>query len=233
MSKTAKTKLILGVVLLLLFIAFTVALKFIDVRQAGLPDAPMSERGVGLASFNESFLRRVGVNMPLYDLTEFWGYLALLIPFGFVILGIAQLIKRKSLKRVDGDIFVIAGLYASVVVLYVLFELIALNDRPILIDNEFEPSYPSSHTLLALTIIGSAILQFMHRIKNAPLKVTSIILLSILLVLIVLGRALSGVHWITDIIGSLLISGALLSFYAFAEELSIKKSKANIKNCQD
>ena len=134
-----------------------------------------------------------------------------------------QFIKGKSLKKVDKDLIVLAIFYVVVVAIYVFYEIVVINYRPILIEGELEPSFPSSHILLAIGIMGTAIMQFQDRIKNKVLKVSAISISSLIVLCIVVGRARSGVHWFTDILGGVLISVALVLFYGAIIERIKKK----------
>ena len=104
---------------------------------------------------------------------------------------------------------------------YILFEFVVVNYRPILIDGFLEASYPSSTTMLVMCVMPTAIMQLTDRIKNNIIRVSVAVILSLFSVFMVVGRLLSGVHWLSDIIGGALISCGLVMLYcAF---VSIKK----------
>lgn len=211
MNKSSSKKLfIICGVFALLAIAFTLAVKFIDVRSAGLTETP-----VGLAGFNETVRNLFpygssGINDFWYTITKYSGY-ALFLPVAFfVILGFVQLIKRKSFKKVDRELKLLALFYVAVGAVYVFFEkLFVVNYRPVLIDGELEASYPSSHTLFAITLCGSAILLVKYLLKLKHAKLVNFALALLALVTVV-GRLLSGVHWATDILGGILIGTTLV-----------------------
>ena len=85
-----------------------------------------------------------------------------------------------------------------------------------------EASYPSSHTLLSICICGSSLLINKYLFNNKKIYKYINIVSIISMVLIVLGRLLSGVHWASDIIGSIIISITLLKILE-TYYLSIKK----------
>jgi len=192
-----------------LFFVWTALVAAYDVQPIG-PDGTT----VGFAGLNSAFHELTGVHMSLYHFTD----IAELFSFGFVIgfaaLGIYQLIKRKSLSKVDHSILLLGGLYVVVLAIFVIFNKIPINYRPILIDGAIEPSYPSSTTLLVLCIIPSAIIQFNKRIKNRPLRRVIACVLIAYMLMIVVCRTISGVHWITDIIGSIILSAGLVMLYS-------------------
>jgi undecaprenyl-diphosphatase len=96
---------------------------------------------------------------------------------------------------------------------YVLFEIFVVNYRPVLIDGILEASYPSSTTMLVMCVMPTAIMQLAGRIKNHILKrcVTSAI--TAFTAFMVIARLVSGVHWLTDIVGGALLSAGLVLMY--------------------
>lgn len=189
------------------FVLWTVAVSFFDVRAIGA-----SGTRVGFATLNGAFHRLTGVHMSLYTLTD----LLSLIPLGFVcafaLLGLSQLIRRKSLLRVDRSLIILGIFYIAVAALFLFFEKCIINYRPILIDGNLEASYPSSTTLLVLTVMPSAIMQLQDRMKNGIFKSFVLVALTAFTVFMVVARLISGVHWLTDIVGGVLLSAALVSF---------------------
>ena len=156
--------------------------------------------------------------MTLYKITEILGIIPILIALMYAVIGLIQVIDRKSLK-VDKELIALGILYIIVILIYVFFEKCIINYRPVLIDGILEASYPSSHTLLSICICGSALLINKNLFNNKKIyKYINIISI----VLIVLGRLLSGVHWASDIIGSIIISITLLKILE-TYYLSIKK----------
>ena len=124
-----------------------------------------------------------------------------------------QLIKRRSLLKVDSDILVLGGFYIVVMAAYVFFELFVINYRPVLINGYLEASYPSSTTLLVWCVMPVAMMQLYGRMKNGKLRTVILVLIGAFTVFMVVGRLVSGVHWLTDIIGSVLLSGGLVMLY--------------------
>ena len=207
-DKSTKKTFYISFSLLILFVLWTVAVKFIDVKPL-CPDGSY----VGLASINSFFRGLIGYNKGFYNLTEFLG----LIPFGFVggfaIFGLVQAIKRKSLLKVDSDIIILGCFYVLVVLCYVLFEMFIINYRPIIIDGILEASYPSTHTLIAVCVLETADMQLRERIRTPKTREWVSFVLDILTALTVLGRLISGVHWFTDIVGGLIFSIGLVFLY--------------------
>ena len=193
------------------FIAFAVwSLLVMTVDVAAIGPKGSS---VGLSSINRAFHNCTGVNLTLYELTDWLSIIPICFAVGFAVLGLIQWIQRKNLFKVDYSLFILGGFYVAVFATYFLFELLTVNYRPILIEGILEASYPSSTTMLVLCIMPTAALQFDKRINNRALRTTIIILISIFAAFMVVGRIISGVHWITDIIGGTIISTAWVSLY--------------------
>ena len=197
--------------LLVLFILYTAALLSIDRRPIG-PQHTL----VGFGAFNQRLHHLIGENMLLYNITDWLGLVAIFIAAGFAVLGFVQLIKRKSLLRVDHSILVLGGFYLLVFSGYLFFEYYVVNYRPILINGILEASYPSSTTMLVMCIMPTAMMQFNRLIQNRVLRNGVQILCTVFTAFMVIGRVISGVHWITDIIGGALLSAALVMLYCSA-----------------
>lgn len=209
MSKEKKNFIISGI-LIIIAIVYTILVKTVDVKPIGPENS-----SVGFATINGAVGSAIGFNDTLYELTDYLGYISLAIAAVYALVGFMQLIKRKSLLKVDKEILMLAGFYAVVIGLYILFEIFIINYRPVVFDEGLEASYPSSHTVLAVCICGSAVLlnkKIFNKVKG--IKVVNIACIAIL-VLTVVGRLLSGVHWFSDILGGIIISAALLmTFYS-------------------
>lgn len=212
MKKEIKSNFILSGVLFVLFIVFTVIVKTVDVQYLGQTDT-----AVGLGSLNGAFYDLIygwSGGTIWYEISEYLGYVAILAALVFVCVGAFQLLKTKSLKGVDRRIYILAGFYVLVAVFYVLFEMIVINYRPVYIDGIMEASYPSSHTMLTLCILGSAMILFDRLIRDKKgLSLLFNCFASVVMVLTIAGRLLSCVHWVTDIIGGILLSCALVVLF--------------------
>ena len=208
MKKKNQKKLGIAICMLIAFVMWTVAIRFIDVQAIG-----PQESSVGFATINQFVHTLTGVHMSLYTITDWLGLVPLMIVMGFGTLGLIQWIKRKHLLKVDYGILVLGGFYILVMVAYVLFEVFVINYRPVLIDGYLEASYPSSTTMLVMCVMLTAIMQFDTRIKNDVLKRCVTYAITAFIVFMVIVRLVSGVHWFTDIIGGALLSTGLVLMY--------------------
>lgn len=218
----AKTKLTCAVIFLALFIILIVLLKTVDVNFSYCEaNEEAADVETGLSSLNDALL--APRNDTLFDFAEYLGYLALLTAFGFACFGAYQLFTRKSLFKVDPDIYVLAVFYIIVISLYFIFGKLHVNYRPVLIDGALEESFPSSHTMLAICVFVSALLQLKRRIKNQTVRVAACVSCGAFAVLTTVCRYFSGAHWFTDILGGMLISASLLFAYSYGEDKVVKK----------
>ena len=202
--------LFVSLFLLALFALLTVAVRTVDVQPIGPLDS-----SVGFASLNAAFHRLTGVHLSLYVLTDWLSILPLLLVPGFALLGLSQWVKRKSLFRVDRDLLLLGGFYLAVFAAYALFELFPVNYRPVLIEGVLEASYPSSTTLLVLCVVPAAIFQLRRRVRRALLRRFLSLFLAAFALFMLAGRLVSGVHWLMDVLGGVLLSASLLTAYGF------------------
>ena len=214
-----KRNIILSVVLTIVSVVYTYLVKTIDVKSIG----PNNSK-VGFSRLNNLFSNLVGTHMTIYKITEILGLVVILIVGIYALLGLIQLIKRKSLLKVDSELYGLAGLYVLMAAVYVLFEKFIINYRPVLIDGELEASYPSSHTILAICICISSLIVSKKYLDEKYLKITHVVTI-LLLLGVFLGRVASGVHWISDIIGGVIISATLLMYFYTYYETHKKRTR--------
>ena len=215
-----KRMIALSGILFLVFILFTGIVLFVDVQSVG-PEGSL----VGLAMINQAFAKQVGVHLLWYQITDWLGLVAIGVALGFAVLGLVQLLTRKSIKKVDSQIIVLGVFYGLVILIYAFFEIIIVNYRPILMDGMLEASYPSSHTILVLCIMSTAMIMFDYlfltkKMLRHILSAAAIIIMAVT----VAGRLICGVHWLTDIIAGMILSAALVTLFYAVIQL-IKKRK--------
>lgn len=199
---------------LVAFFLWTIMIQRIDVQPIG----PQGS-SVGFATINRFVHNLTGVHMLLYIITDWLSLVSLGFVMLFAVLGLSQWIRRRHLFKVDFDLLVLGGFYMVVMAAYILFEVFVVNYRPVLIDGILEPSYPSSTTMLVMCVMPTAAMHLRVRIKKDILKRIVVFVIEVFTVCMVVGRLVSGVHWITDIIGGVLLSVGLVGMYRFLSEL--------------
>ena len=201
--------LLAGTLFLVGFAVWTFLIQMVDVQPIG-PNGS----SVGFAALNGWFHQLTGVHWMLYTLTDWLGLVPIFVCLIFAGVGFVQLVQRKSLFKVDLDIILLGVYYVFVIFGYLLFEMMPINYRPVLIEGFLEASYPSSTTLLVLSVMPTLYFQAQRLTQNA-LRQTICIFSVLFSAFIVIGRLISGVHWLTDIMGAVLLSsGAFLIYKA-------------------
>lgn len=213
-----KKNLFKTILLFCIFAVYTMVVKFVDVGKG------QEGTDLGLSTVNRAVERHLPFNNFWYTLTEYLGYIALGVCLAFALLGLMQLITRKSLKKVDKEIWVLAGFYVVVMAFYALFEKLVINYRPVILDEGLEPSYPSSHTVLAACVFISAFIVNHKYIRHKLTRTIVNVLMIVFAVFTICGRFISGVHWATDIVGGMLLSAALLMGFWTALNYNFKKN---------
>jgi undecaprenyl-diphosphatase len=203
-----KRNLLAGIGFIASFALWTVLIQCVDVQAVG-----QNGTKVGFAEFNLWFHRLTGVHITIYTITDWLGLVPIFICLCFGVLGLVQLIKRRSLLRVDPDILLLGAYYVLVIACYLIFEMIPINYRPILIDGVMEASYPSSTTLLVLSVMPTLWFQTERRTEKPSARRAVIVFVVLFSTFMVIGRLTAGVHWLTDIIGAALLSAGLYLIY--------------------
>ena len=194
--------------LLAAFALWTANVCLVDVQPIG----PLGS-GVGFAALNGWFHSLTGVHLRLYDLTDLLSVIPLGLCAAFGILGLCQWVRRKKLRRVDRDLLLLGGFYLAVAAFFVAFECFPVNFRPVLIEGRLEASYPSSTTLLVLCVMSTAQMQLRRRLRPGALRRMGCAMFPCFTAFMVLARLVSGVHWLTDILGGAVLSAALVTAY--------------------
>ncbi len=221
MKKKGLKSLQFGALFFIGFVVWTILIQTVDVQPAG-----QNGTDIGFATINCYFHKLTGVHMGIYTITDWLGLVPIFICLIFAGIGLVQLIQRKSLFKVDSDILVLGIYYIVVIFGYLLFEMIPINYRPILIDGFMEASYPSSTTLLVLSVMPTLWFQAKRRMKSEILLKCVCTFSVLFSIFMFAGRTVAGVHWLTDIIGSILLSTGLFLLYRAIVLIIDEKAKA-------
>ena len=194
-----------------LFVLTIALVKCVDIAAVG-----PAGTSIGLSHLNKEVHDLIGVHMFWYQVTNLLGFWAILCGAIFACVGLKQLIERKSLKQVDAKILAMGGLFVLLGIIYVLFEKVVINCRPVLMKGETVPeaSSPSSHTVLAFVIFGAIAMMLKDYLQDKRLASMLQNACLVLILVSVIGRLISGVHWFTDILGGIFLSYALLMVFS-------------------
>ena len=208
MKTAGKKGIAVGISMILVFILWTILIQKVDVQPVG-----QNGTDIGFASVNTWFHQLTGVHMWIYTITDWLGLVPVVVCACFGFIGLTQWIRRRSLKKVDPDIILLGLYYILVILGYLIFEMIPINFRPIPIDGAMEASYPSSTTLLVLSVMPTLIFQVNRKANQSSVKTTVTVITVLFTALMVIGRTVAGVHWLTDILGAVFLSMGLYFLY--------------------
>ena len=208
-----RKKLFVSLISLTAFLLWTLLVRLVDVQPIG----PLGS-DVGFARLNRFIHNLTGVHMVLYTLTDWLSLIPVAVALAFAVLGLVQWIRRKHILRVDRSILSLGVFYIVVMGIYLFFESVVINYRPVLIQGCLEASYPSSTTTLVMCVMITALKQLNLRVKSSVLRLCLNTLIILFTVFMVTARLFSGVHWITDIIGGTLLSFGLVTMYSLTVE---------------
>lgn len=222
MKDTGNGSIRKSVMWLALFAVWTGLIQWIDLQSIG-PAGSM----VGFAALNGWFHGLTGVHWMIYHITDWLGLVPVFVCMLFGLVGCRQMIGRRSLLKVDADIILLGVYYVIVIAAYLVFEMIPINYRPVLIDGRLEASYPSSTTLLVLSVMPTLRFQITRRWNNQAGRKVVDRFAAAFSALMVIGRLVCGVHWLTDIVGAVLLSGGLFGLYRAAVLWMEKEERAD------
>ena len=208
-----KTNYIISIVLLIVAIVFTMLVAKVDVKPVG-PINPETRipSEVGFSTINSAIAQKIPFNSTFYKISKYVGYLAFAFVAFYAFIGLLELIKKKNIKEINKVIIALGIFYVCVAIVYALFEVLTINYRPIVLENELEASYPSSHTMLAICVCTSSLIIGRKYISKKYLDIVNIATF-ILMLIVFIGRLVSGVHWLSDIIGGIIISTTLIMYF--------------------
>jgi undecaprenyl-diphosphatase len=79
--------------------------------------------------------------------------------------------------------------------------------------------------MLVMCVMPTAIMQLNSRIRNPRLRRIVASIIWAFIAFMVIGRLISGVHWLSDIIGGALFSGGLVMLYRYILDIALLKHK--------
>lgn len=166
---------------------------------------------------NDAIFDFFGTNKTFDRISDILLVVMLAIVAGFALSGLAQLIKRKKFKKVDSEIVSMIPSLLLLVAIYFLFDKVwVLNYRPILVNGVAEASFPSTHTLIAVTVLGMTMMSLPRYIKNRKQRILIDVLALIAMAAMAFLRVASGMHWMTDVLGGIVFGIDLVLVYGGA-----------------
>lgn len=181
---------------------------------------------IGLYSLNKVFL--VNKYNDLWDvISDAILYISLGFGVGLAIYGFYQVTQRKNILKVDKDILFTGLGILILVLLWVIFDhFLIINYRPILIEEEAQASFPSTHVMVSTFILFTSCKIIIKRNPTKKLnQILGICGMSALVLLCFLGRLLSSMHWMTDVLCGFLIGFGMFCLVFGFEKLFSKKEE--------
>lgn len=206
-----------------LFIIWTILVKTVDVQY-------ISNIGfLGFYNLNISVNEKIqAMNVGLFDnVSDVLLFISLATIIPFAVVGVVQLIKNKSLKKVDPVLYIMLLGYVLMLAGYFIFEIMNVNASPVSTPEKIKPSYPSSHVLAFLSLSFIALTGLFHFVDlEKQFKIVFIVCFALADVCMVVTRLLSGQHYLTDIIGGILLSASVITIvYGVYKLLNVENAR--------
>ena len=212
--KKNKTNFTMSLILLAVSLIFTLLVAFVGKAPVGPENSE-----VGFAALNAALHDRFGYNTAFYGVSSVLGYLTILTALINCVGFLVNLVKKKDLRMVRADLTATLGIYILLAVLYLVFEFVVINYRPVILEEGLEASFPSTHSMLAIAVMFSAARQIRTGMKESGIRSILIVLCILIGVLTPVTRFFSGVHWFTDILGGILYGLFLASLFTPLREM--------------
>lgn len=149
----------------------------------------------------------------------------------FAGLGLYELIKTKSFKKLDPRYQWYPLPFVLMTIVYFLFTYVfILNTRP---NGSGEVSFPSTHVMVVTTIFFVVTIILPKYIKNKRTRLCIEILMAIMISITAVGRVMSEMHWPSDVIAAIVFAFLFSeTYYYIVQKTKIKKAekKKALKN---
>lgn len=222
---------IASVVLLLIFIVFTILVKTVDVQYY------FNNTYVGFYSINSKFgefVTNFGKYESMSKMSDIIFYLSFAYILVLFIFALIELIKNKSFKKLNMNYYLVLGGYVLTVIFYFVFEVVKVNYSPISPIDNLKPSYPSSHVLLGCMFYLLNTFTAMKLLKPEKewIKPLVFVATGIICLLLIFTRALSSKHWLTDIIASIILVSSLYTLFIGVHHKLVPISPKEVKEIE-
>ena len=216
MSKSAKW--IICIWCFLYAVILVIALKY----EAGVPIGNLGS--INLYALNNAFRvllgydRAGGYFRSLYVFTEILGAVSILACVFWTGLGIKDLIKYRDINDVDKSIFATWILYVIALIVWKVVLKISVNYAPVSVNlkSGLVVSFPCGNTFLIIISMCSSIYligYFLEEKKKLVLTLRAICVA--VLVMGIVFRTVSGVNYLTDILGAIGFAVPSVVLYSF------------------
>lgn len=214
-----KASIILSSIFGFLFLLLLILVKFIDVQESSIG------KNIGLYTLNNLLLPKkpIAILGTISTLCMLIGFLSLAFTLSLFIY---RLCTEHNYKKIFSDYYPYILSTLLIVIFYLFFEVAIVNYRPILVDGQYEASFPSSHIFITITLLFTSDAIINDYFKNKTLKIITLSLSSIISLITFFGRILSMNHWFTDCLAGVILSIVLISlFYLFQNIFKNKEIK--------
>ena len=162
----------------------------------------------GIDSLLQTTLRG---NLP-HALTVFFSSLTSLINTPVIVTWVALLLGIFLYKKWWSEAILLAGNLALTGILVALLKNVYQRPRPTIqhLVEEGGFSFPSGHALASTLVVGALVIIVSQRVKNRHLRHLLQVLLMVFILTIMTSRVYLGVHYPTDVLGSLFLGLGML-----------------------
>ena len=162
----------------------------------------------GIDSLLQTTLRG---NLP-HALTVFFSSLTSLINTPVIVTWVALLLGIFLYKKWWSEAILLIGNLALTGILVVLLKNVYQRPRPTIqhLVEEGGFSFPSGHALASTLVVGALVIIVSQRVKNRHLRHLLQVLLMVFILTIMTSRVYLGVHYPTDVLGSLFLGLGML-----------------------
>ena len=146
------------------------------------------------------------------SLTFFFSNVTSLINIPVIITWVVVLVGLFLYKKWWSEAILLAGNLALTGILVALLKNVYQRPRPAIqhLVEEGGFSFPSGHALASTLVVGALVIIVSQRVKNRHLRHLLQVLLMVFILTIMTSRVYLGVHYPTDVLGSLLLGVGIL-----------------------
>ena len=218
--------------LFLLFILFTILVKTVDVAYY------YNNTYIGFSTLNYKFgefASNFGKYESMAKISDVLLYLSFAYTLVLLVFAIIELIKVKSLKKLNRRYYLLLGGLVVMVFFYLLFEIVKVNYSPDSPVGHLKASYPSSHVFLGCMIflLNSYTATKLLKPEKEWLPILIYMATVVICGLMVFTRTLSTKHWLTDIFASIILVSFLYTLFIYVSRLLVPEGPKEVIETQE